>query len=107
LWLSDLATLVNVAKHEYLTINDAAEVPHELKLIGPNTYISKTHAGDLRMTGHGLTVLRGDPGRSDGVGKMGFLCLQPIKREFLGFLSDALPGTKRIIDALDAALHRP
>jgi len=107
LWLTDLATLANVAKHEYLAINESAEVPHELTLIGPNAYMSKTHSGDIRMDGHGLTVLRGDPSRTDGVGKMGFLCLQPIKRELLGFLRDAVPGTRRIIDDLENVLQNP
>lgn len=85
LWLTDLATLANVAKHEFLEINETAEVPHELRLVSPNVYTAKVHAGDIRMTGRGLTVLRADQSRSDGVGKMGFLCLQPIGASFWTF----------------------
>lgn len=107
LWLTDLATLVNVAKHEYLAINEAAEVPHEMTLVGPNTYVSKTHSGDIRMDGKGLTVLRGDSSRSDGVAKMGFLCLQPIRRELLSFLRASVPGTRRIIDTLEHSAQNP
>ncbi|PJG47100.1 hypothetical protein CAF53_01750 [Sphingobium sp. LB126] len=104
LWLSDLATLANVAKHEYLEVNESAEVPHEITLIGPNAYMSKTHSGDIRMDGRGLTVLRSDPSRSDGVGRMGFLCLQPVRRELLSFLRDAMPQTLRIVEELEIAL---
>lgn len=107
MWLPDLATLVNVAKHEFLEVNEAAEVPHELHLLGPNIYSAKVHAGDIRMSGRGLTVLRADQSRSDGVGKMGFICLQPIRRELLDFLRAALPGTQQILDALEATCVPP